>query len=105
MEGVEAARPKRANTPISQKVFTKVVLQKSIPAKIRQLVLYGYSYAGYIDECVRELTFAYDVESTSCEIDTPQRYSDKQSNVGARFLAGRVPHIQSFCAGVWRLSD
>ena len=32
----------------------KVVLEKSIPAQIRQLILYHYSYEEQVDECVRD---------------------------------------------------
>ena len=36
----------------------KVVLLESIPAQIRQLILYYYKYKEQVDEFVRELTFA-----------------------------------------------
>ena len=36
----------------------KVVLHESIPAQIRQLNLYVSNDKGYVDEFVRELTFA-----------------------------------------------
>ena len=36
----------------------KVVLQKSIPTQIRQLILYVSNNEGYVDEFVRELAFA-----------------------------------------------
>ena len=36
----------------------KVVLQKSIPRQIRQLILYYYQYRELVDGFVRELTFA-----------------------------------------------
>ena len=35
----------------------KVVLQKSTPAQIRQLIIYISNNKGYVDEFVRELTF------------------------------------------------
>ena len=38
--------------------FYKVVSQKSIPAQIRQLVLYTSRNKGYVHGFVRELTFA-----------------------------------------------
>ena len=36
----------------------KVVLSKSIPARIRQRILYYYSYEGSVDQILRESTFA-----------------------------------------------
>ena len=47
----------------------EVVLQKSIPAQIRLVILYISNDEGYVDEFVRELTFAKnDVINTLCEI-------------------------------------
>ena len=45
------------NKFISQKVF-EVFLQKSIPAQIRQLILYNYKNKERVDAFVRELNFA-----------------------------------------------
>ena len=42
---------------ITESVY-KVVLKKSIPAQIRQLIRYHYEYEEYVDRCVRELTCA-----------------------------------------------
>ena len=42
---------------LTESVHT-VVLQKSTPAQIHQLILYVNTYKGYSDGFVRELTFA-----------------------------------------------
>ena len=45
------------NIHLTESVY-KVVLQKSIPTQIRQLILYISDDEGYVDEFVGELTFA-----------------------------------------------
>ena len=66
-------RFRRVLTP-EQTYFTesdcKVVLQKSIPAQIRQLVLYISNDKRYVDVCVQRLTFADYFINTFCEIKT-----------------------------------
>ena len=42
---------------LTQSVF-EVVLQKPTPSQIRQLILYHYYYKEYVEEFLRELTFA-----------------------------------------------
>ena len=47
----------RLTNVISQKVFTQSLLQMSIPAQIRQLILLISNNKGQVDGFVRELTF------------------------------------------------
>ena len=56
--GPRAPRRPRSGTLFSHKVFLIVVLQKSIPVQIRQLILYISNITGCVDEFVRKLTFA-----------------------------------------------
>ena len=49
--------PSARRSYLTESVY-KVVLQKSIPAKIRQLMLYISDYKGYVDGFVRQLAFA-----------------------------------------------
>ena len=57
----EVRRPRRAggqaSSYLTERVY-QVVLQQSVPAQIRQLVLYISNAQGQVDEFVRELTLA-----------------------------------------------
>ena len=44
-------------TLLTESDFNRFVLHKSIPAQIRQLVLYISDNGGHVDSSVRELTF------------------------------------------------
>jgi len=53
----------------SQNLFYEVILQKSMPAQIRQLVIYVSNNKGYVGAIVRELTCANQLYvNTFCEM-------------------------------------
>ena len=62
---------------ISQKVFVDVVLEKSIPAQIRQRILYIGNNKGYADEFVQELTFAKRLDRHFLRDKTWERVTDR----------------------------
>ena len=53
--------------------FCQVVLKKSIPAQIRELIRYISNDKGYVDGFVRKLTFQNDLLSTVCEIRVSEK--------------------------------
>ena len=57
-EGRARLPPPKVDMCISRKVCINVVLQKSIPAQIRQLIFHISDDKGQVDGFVRELTFA-----------------------------------------------
>ena len=62
---------RRVRPDLTESVY-KVVWQKSIPARIRQLILYISKNKGYVNSFVGELTFSNQLTNTLVEI-SPDR--------------------------------
>ena len=65
-ERVQRRTLKSAEEPRETQSTFKVVLQKSNPQKIRQLILFYYLYKEHVDEFVCALTFAKTSSKTLC---------------------------------------